>query len=155
MASPLTDRPPTSHAVSDWLRIFNSKSGYQPEVGVHDETVLHPEHLADLLAPSLPGAACRNRAELFDRAAGGYVRADVEYARSAGPRPMSVVPSLAQCRAWFDSLPVSKRPRGVIAGQVVTKRWLTRRGDARFPIPATDSNMSWSAQAPRHPPARC
>ena len=29
--------------------------------------MLHPEHLADVLAPSLPGAACRDHHELFDQ----------------------------------------------------------------------------------------
>jgi hypothetical protein len=31
-------------------------------------------------------------------------------------------PALQPCRQWFDSLPAPQRPRGVIAGRLVTKR---------------------------------
>jgi hypothetical protein len=63
-------------------------------------------HVSDLAAPSLPGAKCRNRVELFDRAAGGCAQC----------------PSLQLCPEWYDSLKPHQRPRGVVAGQVVTKR---------------------------------
>ena len=33
--------------------------------------MLHPEHLADVLAPLLPGAACRDEWPLFDATIGG------------------------------------------------------------------------------------
>ena len=89
---------------------------------MHDEQVFHLDALADLLAPSLPGARCRSEWELFDRAAGGPNRVEVQHARVDALQVCSSCPVLAQCRDWFTSLPLRDRPHGVVAGQVVTNR---------------------------------
>ena len=91
-------------------------------VEVHAGHVCHPDHPADLLAPSFPDAQCRDRVELFDRTAGHARSAEVEYARVQALALCASCPCLRQCRAWFDSLPASKRPPGVVAGRVVNKR---------------------------------
>lgn len=89
---------------------------------MHDEQVFHLDALADLLAPSLPGARCRSEWELFDRAAGGHNRDDVAYARAQALALCWSCPVLDRCRDWFSALPAHDRPRGVVAGQLITKR---------------------------------
>lgn len=82
--------------------------------------------LADLLLalaglPTLPGARCRNRWELFDRtinAERGAPPGDVEYARQHARDLCAVCPALNGCRAWLDSLPPNQRPLGVVAGRL-------------------------------------
>jgi hypothetical protein len=66
--------------------------------------------------PRLPGAACRDKHELFDPChADDPDRPDVEAEALALCR---ACPALAGCSAWFDSLPASRRPHGVIAGRI-------------------------------------
>ena len=91
-------------------------------IKVHDECVCHPKRVSDLLAPSFPDAQCRDRVELFDRTTGHASSAEVIYARAQALALCRSCPCLTQCRAWFDSLPISKRPFGVVAGQLSTRR---------------------------------
>lgn len=84
--------------------------------------MLHPDHLSDLASPSLPGARCRDRVELYDAAAGGPDRVEVQHARVVALQICQSCPALQPCRQWFGSLPAPQRPRGVIAGRLVTKR---------------------------------
>ena len=56
------------------------------------------------------------------RACGGPNRADIARAREQALRCCQSCPVLTQCSDWFDSLPAWDRPRGVVAGQVITKR---------------------------------
>ena len=81
--------------------------------------------------PSLPGARCRGRSELFDEPA------PREPARHAAERHAQArmlcagCPALAACATWFDSLPARDRPRGVIAG----------RPDSRARRPAAENGQ--------------
>ncbi|AFM16986.1 hypothetical protein Mycch_2203 [Mycolicibacterium chubuense NBB4] len=70
------------------------------------------------LAPSLPGAKCRGRHRLFDPPNHGVEPGEAEYAERAAQRLCSVCPALVRCAAWFESLPPSRRPLGVVAGRV-------------------------------------
>jgi hypothetical protein len=64
-------------------------------------------------APALPGARCKNRAPLYDPAAPGE-NFDTVSARHNGRR----CPSLTRCQTWLLGLKPSRRPLGVVAGQV-------------------------------------
>ena len=65
-----------------------------------------------LRIPHLPGARCRDHADLFD------------YRSSDDPRTASALalcqqcPSLKLCEDWLRSLPGGQRPTGVIAGRI-------------------------------------
>ena len=73
-------------------------------------------------APVLPGARCRGKAHLFDP------RGDNEAAEVVDQRHAQAVglcqrcPSLSACATWFDGLPKSKRPTGVVAGKVGSQK---------------------------------
>lgn len=75
------------------------------------------------LAPSLPGAACAGRWELFDHAAEAKTtglaagRAQAK-AQDEALRVCAGCPQLEPCKAWVDSLPRNKRPYGVVAGRL-------------------------------------
>jgi hypothetical protein len=60
--------------------------------------------------PALPGAACRNRHQLFD----GVEPADVAEAVTICE---TECPALAACAAWADSLPANSLS-GVVAGEL-------------------------------------
>jgi hypothetical protein len=63
-------------------------------------------------SPSLPDAACRNQARLFDGDRhGGPVTAEAQQICLTGCR------SYPECAAWINGLRPDSRPRGVIAGQ--------------------------------------
>jgi hypothetical protein len=83
---------------------------------------VHPGHVTDLLAPSFPGALCREQWQLFDTAAGQPNRHDVAGAREQALALCASCPCLAQCRGWYGSLKPNQRPPGVIAGVLNTKR---------------------------------
>jgi WhiB family redox-sensing transcriptional regulator len=70
-------------------------------------------------APSLPGARCRGRHHLFDEAAPNEKPETVaaRHAQAIGLCRNSC-PSLTRCEAWFLGLKPSKRPLGVVAGQI-------------------------------------
>jgi hypothetical protein len=62
--------------------------------------------------PSLPHAACRNQAHLFDGdRRGGPVTAQ------ASEICLTACRSYPECAAWVNGLHPDRRPRGVIAGQ--------------------------------------
>ena len=62
--------------------------------------------------PRLPGALCRGQWELFD---------DAELPDEALTLCRRC-PALAACSAWFEGLPPRRRPQGVIAGRVFTRK---------------------------------
>lgn len=80
----------------------------------------HPTDLfaALLGAPALPGARCRGRPHMFDEQ---QPDEDAEAAAQRHAQALSLCrdcPALASCTTWFDDLPRSKRPAGVVAGQL-------------------------------------
>ncbi|MGV0874245.1 hypothetical protein [Mycolicibacterium sp. XJ879] len=80
--------------------------------------------------PALDGARCKNRSELYERTNGEHrmtgrlTTTELESARCAALRICSECPALRQCRAYLQGLPMSQRPRGVIAGLVITSTGL-------------------------------
>ncbi len=84
--------------------------------------------LADVLTelahstPSLPGARCKGREELFDRAipqtGQRWNHPDVVSARKAAKAVCADCGALQLCAEWTNSLPQSQRPRGVVGGQL-------------------------------------
>ena len=109
------------HGVSVFLRVWRHGCSNTTPQQVHPESVLHPEHVNDLAAPSLPGALCRDEWELFDRASGGSDRLALAHAREDALQICASCPVLTACSDWFTSLPASQRPHGVVAGQIITK----------------------------------
>lgn len=72
--------------------------------------------------PSLPGAKCRGRSHLFD-AAEQYEPAEiVEQRHNQAKRLCAGCSSLETCRTWLESLPLSRKPVGVVAGRVIHPR---------------------------------
>ncbi|QQW36882.1 hypothetical protein [Mycobacterium marinum] len=80
--------------------------------------------------PNLDGARCKGRADLFERTISEH-RIDgqpastsaalVENARSEALRICNNrCPALDACRAYLQRLPAAQRPRGVVAGLVIT-----------------------------------
>ena len=66
--------------------------------------------------PQLAGARCVGRHEMFDpRDAYDPDRDDIE---SRALQVCRRCPALPDCSAWFDSLPATQRPVGVVAGRV-------------------------------------
>lgn len=76
------------------------------------------------LAPALPGARCRGKHHLFDAPSElDREPTDVTAARHAQAIELCRrCTALASCTTWFDSLPKSKRPHGVVAGQINNTR---------------------------------
>ncbi|MCV7100914.1 WhiB family transcriptional regulator [Mycobacterium avium] len=80
---------------------------------------LDPEGVTRLLskvlagAPKLPGAACREHADVFDPDAGDPHTA-MAICRGC--------PALNRCRSWSAELRGQERPAGVVAGQPPTQR---------------------------------
>jgi hypothetical protein len=77
--------------------------------------------------PALDGARCRGRSDLYERTNGEHrmtgrpPSAELDDARRDALRLCNDgCPALDACRAWLDALPAAHRPRGVVAGQVVT-----------------------------------
>jgi hypothetical protein len=73
-------------------------------------------NLDDLLealagAPNLPGAVCVGEHEIFDETEDpGIIDLAI--------RACHHCPALLACRSWYESLPPTKRPPGVTAGQL-------------------------------------
>ncbi|MCG7582795.1 hypothetical protein [Mycolicibacterium sp. OfavD-34-C] len=87
--------------------------------------------------PALPGASCKGRSDLFERTIrerrtdGRLDCAELENARCEALRVCNNgCPALAACRAWLDALPAMRRPRGVVAGQVITSSGTPARRNA-------------------------
>ncbi|CAJ1578983.1 hypothetical protein [[Mycobacterium] wendilense] len=87
-----------------------------------------PQDLFDALAlaPELPDAACVGLWEAFDPAPPGETPEDTEYRYQTAQHVCRTCPALASCAEWVDSLPKSKRPRGVVAGQINTPKPIGR-----------------------------
>lgn len=69
-------------------------------------------------APALPGARCRGKAHLFDEAG---KHEDPETADQRHTQALGLCrgcTALASCQQWYTALPRSKRPPGVVAGQI-------------------------------------
>lgn len=77
-------------------------------------------------APSLPGANCRGRAQLFSEPEPTEQPDTVKARQTQALGLCSRCPSLKPCKAWFQSLPPSKKPGGIIAGQIHTWKTTTR-----------------------------
>jgi hypothetical protein len=69
-------------------------------------------------APALPGARCRGRHHLFDEAAPGEDEDTVDQRHAQALQLCAACPALTRCADWFDSLPRSQRPTGVVAGRL-------------------------------------
>ncbi|OSC32052.1 hypothetical protein B8W69_02850 [Mycobacterium vulneris] len=90
------------------------------------------EHMSALVGgiPDLRAARCKGRADLFEatvavrRIDGGSSRNEVNAARVAALRLCAACTALEQCRAWLATLRPTRRPRGVVAGQVITSTGL-------------------------------
>ncbi|WP_253875600.1 hypothetical protein [Mycobacterium asiaticum] len=74
--------------------------------------------------PDLPGARCKGAADLYEATVNEHTKhthkAELKHARTAALRLCAECPAAGPCRQWFDGLPVTHRPVGVVAGQVVT-----------------------------------
>ncbi|OWL97005.1 hypothetical protein B7435_26835 [Mycolicibacterium peregrinum] len=69
-------------------------------------------------APALPGARCRGRHHLFDEA-GKHEAPETAAQRHAQAVGLCThCTALTSCQQWFDALPRSKRPPGVVAGKI-------------------------------------
>lgn len=77
---------------------------------------------AALGCPVLPGARCRGRSRLFDPARKGERSEIVAQRHAQAVGLCHRCPSLDACRAWLESLKPSRRPTGVVAGQVIEPR---------------------------------
>ena len=76
--------------------------------------------------PDLRGAPCKGREDLYERtisehhAAGRLTKTELDDARREALRLCAGCEAQTHCRAWLDALPKSRRPRGVVAGVVIT-----------------------------------
>lgn len=79
--------------------------------------------------PALPDARCRGRAALFEAtiATRGPIKAELENARSEALRLCRTCPALGPCGVWLTGMPQTRRPRGVVAGMIVTASGLPAR----------------------------
>ncbi len=77
--------------------------------------------LASLAAgiPPLRGAACVGHSHLFDAAEDDETRASAQHRFAAALELCRTCGCLAACRAWLESLPVKRRPAGVVAAPTV------------------------------------
>lgn len=70
------------------------------------------------VAPALPGARCRGRHHLFDEQGKNETPEAAAERHTQALGLCRLCPSLAGCTTWFDTLPASRRPKGVVAGQL-------------------------------------
>lgn len=78
-------------------------------------------------APSLPGARCVDRHQLFDATIEGALPgmagvADLAAVRAEAVRVCRSCPELEPCGRWLDRQPRRFKPLGVIAGRVIVGR---------------------------------
>ena len=78
-------------------------------------------------ATTLPGARCLGRWSLFDPPEVGDNPAVTAQRHAQAIGLCQRCPSLDACGEWVDSLPASKKPAGVVAGQVHTFKAPARR----------------------------
>lgn len=91
--------------------------------------------------PTLDGAACKGRPEVFD--AQPPKAPDRDYLHLRARRIcLRQCPALAQCRAWLDSLPSTRRPEGVVAGEFIESRNLRAKRRKTAAVLASHSSKS-------------
>lgn len=71
-------------------------------------------------APHLPGAQCQGRHQMFDPPGDHEPPEQVAQRHTAAKHLCQICPSITSCARWFESLPRTRRPPGVIAGQIHT-----------------------------------
>lgn len=76
--------------------------------------------VADVVAPKLNGALCLDKWALFDAADSGDDPLVVEELNRQAITLCRRCLALTDCGAWLNSLPRTKRPTGVVAGQIIT-----------------------------------
>jgi hypothetical protein len=72
--------------------------------------------LAAINTPTLPGALCRNRSELFDPVS--QTNPDHDHIEGVAIHLCHQCPALTDCARWLATLPPTQRPLGVVAGVV-------------------------------------
>lgn len=70
--------------------------------------------------PRLDGARCKGRSGTWDLPESDEPPARADARLAAAIAECNVCPALADCRKWIASLRPSKRPLGVVAGQLIT-----------------------------------
>jgi WhiB family transcriptional regulator, redox-sensing transcriptional regulator len=80
---------------------------------------------ADLLAelasaPRLPGAVCVGHSDIWSPTEPDLDDTDTTERIAFAVKVCRRCPALTVCRTWFDSLRPQDRPRGVVAGRVVS-----------------------------------
>lgn len=80
--------------------------------------------------PLLPGAACKGRAATFDKAA-DRTGLPGQRAQTEARRICRACPCKVACRTWFDRLPESDRPLGIVAGRLHSRNRATHPNMAR------------------------
>lgn len=88
--------------------------------------------------PILPGARCRGRPHLFDAAPPGEPDEVTEARHLQALGLCRACPALARCGDYLISLPPSKRPSGVIAGQIRRERPNRNRTTGGHPMKTPD-----------------
>lgn len=84
------------------------------------------DHMIELVSaiPDLDGARCNGAADLYEATIAERGKpastADIQHARVIALRTCAGCDALDRCRAWFDGLKLTQRPRGVVAGRIVT-----------------------------------
>lgn len=68
--------------------------------------------------PRLPGARCRGRSWLFDPARPGETQETVAARHRQALGLCGHCPALDRCIEWFEALPKSDRPRGVVGARI-------------------------------------
>lgn len=77
--------------------------------------------------PRLDGGLCRGRHQVFDTPEPGTDPEIVEYRRHTAVSICKRCPALTACAAWVDSLPLSQRPAGVVAGHIANHHYDARK----------------------------
>ncbi|MBP2450506.1 hypothetical protein [Mycolicibacterium lutetiense] len=73
-------------------------------------------------APALPGARCRGKHHLFDEQGTHEAPETTEQRHAQALGLCRLCPALASCQTWFDTLTATRRPKGVVAGQLNTPK---------------------------------
>jgi WhiB family redox-sensing transcriptional regulator len=78
------------------------------------------------VAPALPGARCRGKHHLYDDAEKNEAAEVVAQRHAQALQLCSGCTALASCATWFESLPPSRRPPGVVAGRLSAAKTVGR-----------------------------
>lgn len=90
--------------------------------------------------PRLPGASCRDHPDLFAATVveGRGARPEsIAATREAAKQICAGCPEIASCRDWVSSLPVSRRPAGIVAGHLATHPTMKRTAPQHNPEEVT------------------